>query len=186
MPPDFRLSPASFPPSPLLSVQRTIWFISKLRNLSKIIPAGIGYRTEPPAVAAYLQRDIQEVCARNPVIVLECSTEFDPAPAGTRKAATDGEFLSAAYRYLEDLYREEHHHGDMLLVLHDLECPGSYVLSRSTVADYPEWFDELQHQIDMGTLRWELLTLNRPSGYLEYAPYHFLDSEDQLRRIVSP
>lgn len=68
------------------------------------------------------------------------------------------------------------------LVAKDFEKPGCYAVQMELGSHLSEFKAALMDEV--GYDRIQLVTLSRPSAYMEYAPYQILTSEEEFRKAV--
>lgn len=68
------------------------------------------------------------------------------------------------------------------LIAKDRESHGCYALK----TEHGKSIVELKRKLNkaVGYKRVQLVTLSRPTAFGEYAPYHFIDTEEEFERLV--
>lgn len=70
------------------------------------------------------------------------------------------------------------------LIVKDRYKPGCYAVKEQFGQHFGEFYDSLLAETDYKHTHLQLVTLNMPSAYGEYAPYHFVDTEEEFRQKV--
>ncbi len=68
------------------------------------------------------------------------------------------------------------------LIAKDRNAHGCFALKTNHGKHLPELKRELNNGV--GHMGVQLVTINRPTAYREYAPYHFVDTEQEFKTIV--
>ena len=68
------------------------------------------------------------------------------------------------------------------LIAKDREIPGCYALKTDFGDHLADMVNDLNDSVKREGI--QLVTISRPTAYGEYAPYRFIDTEEEFRRIV--
>lgn len=68
------------------------------------------------------------------------------------------------------------------LVAKDRDTHGCFALKTTHGKHLAELKSELDDAVGLKGV--QLVTLSRPTAYMEYAPYHFVDTEQEFRALV--